>query len=447
MSNTEYGTKGLKRELGRKELMGIATGQIIGAGIMVLIGQGIGMTGKSINLAFVLAAIFVVISSVPMLFLTSTLRLRGGGYTQAHILVGPKFAGFWTMIYIARNVSISVYAISFADYVLSLVPGLNHTLISILVATVFFIINIFPTKFIAKVQNILMTLLIVSLSLFIVFGVGKVQPGYFSDPNYFLNGLKGFLSASAFLTFAVLGASDIFQLGGECKDPIRDIPFVLIASTIGVSILYALIGTVSAGVLPVSQVANQNLSVVAKEILSNSLYLFFIIGGALGALATTINSSIAWVTKPLIQASEDGWFPKKLAKLHPEYKTPIYLLGLFYLVTIIPLIFGIDLNNLTNMVLVLYFLVMIVTSIATMKMPKLFPDEWDKSTFKCSQKTLNFFCIAATIVLIMQVLINASMLESKLLIWNVAYIIFSYVYVHFRYKSGKVKINVSYELN
>ena len=123
----------------------------------------------------------------------------------------------------------------------------------------------------------------------------------------------------------------------------------------------------SAGVLPVSQVANQNLSVVAKEILSNSLYLFFIIGGALGALATTINSSIAWVTKPLIQASEDGWFPKKLAKLHPEYKTPIYLLGLFYLVTIIPLIFGIDLNNLTNMVLVLYFLVMIVTSIATMK--------------------------------------------------------------------------------
>ena len=30
MSNTEYGTKGLKRELGRKELMGIATGQIIG---------------------------------------------------------------------------------------------------------------------------------------------------------------------------------------------------------------------------------------------------------------------------------------------------------------------------------------------------------------------------------------------------------------------------------
>lgn len=39
-------TKELRRELGRFELMGIACGQIIGAGIMALVGIGIGMTGS-----------------------------------------------------------------------------------------------------------------------------------------------------------------------------------------------------------------------------------------------------------------------------------------------------------------------------------------------------------------------------------------------------------------
>ena len=91
-------TKDLRRELGKKELFGIACGNIIGSGIMILVGTGIGITGKSVNLAFVLAAIFVVVSSIPMLFMTSCARLRGGEYTQGYVLCGPKLAGFWTIV-------------------------------------------------------------------------------------------------------------------------------------------------------------------------------------------------------------------------------------------------------------------------------------------------------------------------------------------------------------
>ena len=45
-------TKDLARTLGKKELMGIAIGQIIGAGIMSMMGVAIAMTGRSANLAF-----------------------------------------------------------------------------------------------------------------------------------------------------------------------------------------------------------------------------------------------------------------------------------------------------------------------------------------------------------------------------------------------------------
>lgn len=437
-------TKDLKRELGKVELFGIASGQIIGSGIMVLVGLGIGMTGKSVNLAFVLAALFVVVLSVPMLFLTSCVRLRGGEYTQAYVLCGPKFTGFWTAVYICRNIALSVYAISFADYFLSLVPGLNHKIVAVVVASVFFFINVFPTKYMAKIQNVMMVVLLIALAMFIFAGVGKIQPGYF-ESDFITNGTIGFLSASAFLTFAVLGANGIFQLGGECKNPRKDIPFVLVASTLGISVVYALIGTVAAGILPVAQVANQNLSMVAKEILSKPLYLFFIVGGALGALATTLNANIAWVTKPLIQASEDGWLPKKLATLHPRYKTPVYLLLLFYLVTIIPIVAGISLQNLANLVLIMQYIVMIATSIATIKLPKLFPKEWKESPYHCSNGVLAFFSIAAAIVLIVQIYFNLSSLTPALIVGQVVFLVLAIVFAHFRYESGKVNIQTSYE--
>ena len=45
-------TKQLKQVLGFWDLMGAAVGQIIGAGIMTLLGSAIAMTGRSVPVAF-----------------------------------------------------------------------------------------------------------------------------------------------------------------------------------------------------------------------------------------------------------------------------------------------------------------------------------------------------------------------------------------------------------
>lgn len=58
-------TKDLNRTLGKKELMGIAIGQIIGAGVMSMMGVAIAMTGRSANLAFMLSAVFTMCTFFP----------------------------------------------------------------------------------------------------------------------------------------------------------------------------------------------------------------------------------------------------------------------------------------------------------------------------------------------------------------------------------------------
>jgi len=438
-------TTQLRRELGKKELFGIAIGQVIGAGIMALVGYGIAMTGRSVNLAMALSAVWVILLSIPWIFISSCVRLRGGEYTQAAVLCGEKFAGIYIAIYLVRNLQMAVYTLSFTSYFISLVPGANNLVVSLLVATFFFGLNIFPTKFMASIQNAMVIVLCLALGAFIVYGMPQVQPGYFTRPGMFTHGAGGFLAASAFMTFATFGANSIFQLSGECKNPKTDIPFVLISATMFVAIVYAFVASVAAGVLPLEEVAGQNLAKVAETILSRPMYLVFIIGGALGALATSLNATIAWVTKPLLQACDDGWFPQKLGYLHPKYKTPVILIGIYYVLTIIPILLGIDMDKITNSVLVCMYLCMMITSVATIRLPKLFPDEWNRSPFKCGQGTLTFLCGVATVVLAIQVYYNAMLLSKPILLANIGLLSAAILYALLRHRSGSVKMNISYE--
>lgn len=87
-------TKDLNRTLGKKELMGIAIGQIIGAGVMSMMGVAIAMTGRSANLAFMLSAVFTMCTFFPSIFITSCIRMRGGAYTQFAVFAGDKWAGY-----------------------------------------------------------------------------------------------------------------------------------------------------------------------------------------------------------------------------------------------------------------------------------------------------------------------------------------------------------------
>ena len=215
--------------------------------------------------------------------------------------------------------SLAMYALSFAQYAIALLPsGGSEKVIALVVGTAFFVLNYFGVDLMAKIQNLLVVVLVLSLSMFAVFGLPHVDlVNYFSNADglFLTDGISGFLTATAYLGFATGGATVILGVSAECKNPTKDIPFVIIVSTVSVAILYGLVATAAAGVLPVAEVANQPLTLVANQILPQPLYVLFIVGGAMFALATTLNSQIMSCTKPVMQSCEDGWFPQSLASL------------------------------------------------------------------------------------------------------------------------------------
>ena len=65
-------TNGTK-SLGRKELVAMAVGNIIGGGVMTMTGIAIGITGRSVLFAYIISAVLVLIMSLPHFFTAATI--------------------------------------------------------------------------------------------------------------------------------------------------------------------------------------------------------------------------------------------------------------------------------------------------------------------------------------------------------------------------------------
>lgn len=381
------------KKLSRLDLVSMATGQIIGVGIMTMTGIAIGFTGRSVNIAYLIAGLITIFSAVPQIFIGGTANFPGGQYTQIAVLSGQKLAGIYNYINLCMSFAISMYTLSFCDYFLSLFPGANVRLISLIVLVILFGMHIVGVKQAARLQNVLILVLALAIASYIAFGIGHIQPGYFSGPDFMYGGPTGFLIASIYLSFAAGGATYVVNYSGEAEHPTRDIPFAIIISTVGIVVVYALMSTIAAGVLPVAEVANQPLSVSAASFMPKSVFTFFVVGGAMFALLTTLNFSIGMLVYPTLRACQDGWLPKKLAVRNKRFGTAHFVLLVFFLVGIVPILLGLNLNTIANSTVILTTCIRGVIAVAALQLPKKMPEMWNRSKFHVGNGALKFFSV------------------------------------------------------
>ena len=435
-------TKQLEQKLGFWDLMGSAVGQIIGAGIMSLLPAAMAVTGRSVVFSFLIAAIITCCGAIPFIFISSCVRLRGGSYTQLAVMGGKLLAGTQAITAIIGNLSLAMYGISLADYLCSLFGWGPEAVkpIALSVLTIFLLLNLVGVDAFAKVQNLLVIILIGSLIMFGVAGFGKVSWGtYFQPDEYWMpNGVMGMLESGGLLVFATGGATTILSYGAEAKNPTRDMPLVIVISTLAVAVMYAFLSCVAAGVLPYEQVAGKNLTVVADAILPKALYYVFIIGGAGCALASTLNNSLASKPKPIMQMCDDGWLPQSFAALNKK-KVPWKIQIFLYIVAVICTVSGLSIAILGNMTQVASAVSNVIIAWGTMRIPKLVPEAWEKSKFKVPQGVLNVLCVET-----LSCDAEDVKLDTNLIIFNVVLIGASFIFGYVRSKT--VHPEPSYEV-
>ena len=429
-------------KLSRMDLYSMAIGQIIGVGIMTMTGIAIGFTGRSVPFAYILACIITVLSAIPQIFIGGTANFLGGQYSQIAVLGNKKLAGWYTYVNLCMLFAISMYTLSFADYFLSLIPGANGKLVGCIALSLIFLMHLTGVKQAARLQNVLSLILGLAIAAYIVFGVGSISPDYFTADQLMTGGVGGFALASVYLTFACGGASYVVNYSSEAENPTKDIPIVIIVSTLGIGVVYAVMSAIAAGVLPVAQVANQPLSVAAAEFMPGAVFTFFVVGGAMFALLTTLNFSIGMMVYPVLRACNDGWLPKKLAATNKKFGSAHWILLVFYLIGIVPIIIGLDLTTIANSTVIVTKVCASIVVYAAMQLPKKMPELWNKSRFHVSDGALKAICIVAlaiNVVSILLLLVSSSTIQ---IVLNLVILAVGFVLAQLFHKN--VTINMSY---
>lgn len=372
-----------KRLLGFWDLLSISLGQIVGAGVVVLTGIGISITGYGTPWAFLLALGIVFLPSLCIAALGAAIPSTGGTYTYVRDLIGRKTAFLYLGLLVAGQLVLATYAIGFADYADALVTGLNASAVAAAVMTLCYCANLLGIKTAARMQSVMVVVLIASLIMFVAFGISRVDnfDNYTAQSTVMPQGIGAFVAAAYILRYGMIGSEFISELGGETRDPGRNIPKVMVTSLVLVTILYMAIGVIATGVLPIEQVEGESLAFVAKAIFPPALYVFFVVGGVMIALVTTLNSIFAWCTKGLYMATQDGWLPQSVA-VQNRFGVSYILLTLFYVVGMLPIVSGMTLEYVTILGNAVGILFGIIPVVALYNLYDRRPDAYNQASFR-----------------------------------------------------------------
>lgn len=142
---------------------------------MALTGICIALTGAGTPLAFLVAAVLVICPNLVLAVLGSAVPATGGMYTYVRDYIGKKTSFFYLSLLVAGQLVLSMFAITFATYACSLIPGMNQTFVAFGILTLCYVMNLVGVDMATKLQNILVAVLIAALAMFIILGLPKVD--------------------------------------------------------------------------------------------------------------------------------------------------------------------------------------------------------------------------------------------------------------------------------
>jgi amino acid transporter len=266
MSNGEAG-RGLKREVGRVGLLFAAIGSMIGSGWLFGAFNASAIAGPAAIFSWLIGGVMILLIGLSYAELGPMFPISGGVIRYPHIVwgsFGSYALGFVTWISTAAVPAIEVegalqYATQYAPFTsASKVDGskiyvltpLGIVVAAILLA-VFVAINAYGISLFAKVNNVLvwwkLGVIVLVVAVFIITALlGAGGMGGFSNygsHKFAPGGIDGVFIAisTAGIVFSFLGFRQSIELAGESKDPKRNVPFAVIAATLIVAAVYALL--------------------------------------------------------------------------------------------------------------------------------------------------------------------------------------------------------------
>ena len=365
------GPNSLKRTLGAGDLIMLAIGAVIGAGIFGAIGTAaagqLGPNGEVIRygagpalvFSFILLGAACALAGLCYAELAAMIPQAGSAYAYSYATLGELVAWIigWDLIleYAVGNVAV---AISWGDYFTTLLRGFNielpvylttgyrtallssnpevHGLLAsaprvlgvpLLVHLPAFSIVMVITWLLlrgaresATTNNIMVVIKLIAISIFIAVGATHLHAANYRP--FAPNGFTGIHQGAAIVFFAYIGFDAISTAAEETRNPQRNLPIGILGGLAVCTLIYVVVGAVLTGMVPYTELAVADPLARALELAGFTTVGWFVALGAAVSMSAVLLVFQYGQPRIFFSMARDGLLPKWAARLNPVTRVP-----------------------------------------------------------------------------------------------------------------------------
>lgn len=303
-------------------------GAIIGSGIFGTLPEGINSVGIAVVPALIIAAIYTIANMFPNVYASSIIPTSGSFFLYSTKLIHPFFGLWMTLQGMLQPALIGTFAVMFAEYFVVLFPQLagHEIAIGIAILVIFGVLAWLGNHTFASVNNVMVIVMLVAIAVYVFVGVPHIDFSHLSLSESLSSGvtITSFSATVGLFTSTLSGAGSVSQIADDMKNPTRDIPLTLILAPTIVCIVYMLMAIVTLGAMPGAEVVN--LADVGGQFLGSGLLTFFIVGGPICGIMTSM-VPVIMLSCALIQSTADNdIFPAFVAKRNKHGVSTVILI-------------------------------------------------------------------------------------------------------------------------
>jgi APA family basic amino acid/polyamine antiporter len=361
----------LRRVLGAGDLVMLAIGAVIGAGIFGAIGTAAaGQTGPdgevirygagpALIFSFLLLGGACALAALCYAELASMIPQAGSAYAYTYATLGELVAWIigWDLIleYAVGNVAV---AISWGDYFTTLLRGLAIDLppwlttgyrtallssnpdvnglldtaprlagVPILVNLPAFLIVMAITWLLlrgaresARANRVMVIVKLAALTLFIGVGLMNIDPSNYQP--FAPNGFTGIHQGAAIVFFAYIGFDAISTAAEETANPQRNLPIGILGGLAICTAIYVIVGIVLTGLAPYQSLAVADPLARALELAGYSRVGWLVALGAVVSMTTVLLVFQYGQPRIFFAMARDGLLPAWAARVDPKTRIP-----------------------------------------------------------------------------------------------------------------------------
>jgi basic amino acid/polyamine antiporter, APA family len=365
------GAQSLKRTLGAGDLVMLAIGAVIGAGIFGAIGTAaagqVGPHGEVIRLgagpalvfSFMLLGGACALAGLCYAELAAMIPQAGSAYAYSYATLGELVAWIigWDLIleYAVGNVAV---AISWGDYFNTLIRGFGLQLpvwlttgyrtallssdpqlhglletaphiagIPVLIHLPAFSIVMVITWLLlrgaresATANNVMVVIKLIAITIFIAVGATHLNAANYRP--FAPNGFTGVHQGAAIVFFAYIGFDAISTAAEETRNPQRNLPIGILGGLAVCTLIYIIVGAVLTGMVPYKQLAVADPLARALELAGFKTVGWFVALGATISMSAVLLGFQYGQPRIFFSMARDGLLPKWAARVHPVTRIP-----------------------------------------------------------------------------------------------------------------------------